>query len=116
MKRRLGAVFFLIGGWVCGEALKRVVSHFDAVGKYSAVPALRYSYIHHSPPAIAGVVDTLLVVLTHSVEESMAILGANFWGTIWDRASIFSPEMRTSSLTRSEAEKPSTRRPPIHPA
>ena len=60
--------------WVCGEALKRVVSHFDAVGKYSAVPALRYSYIHHSPPAIAGVVDTLLVVLTHSVEESMAIL------------------------------------------
>lgn len=60
--------------WVCGEALKQMASRFDAVGKYSAVPALRYSYIHHPPTAIAGLADTLLVILTHSVEESMAIL------------------------------------------
>ncbi|MCE5181791.1 MAG: hypothetical protein ABFD51_13435 [Anaerolineaceae bacterium] len=59
--------------WVCGDALKPILSRFDMVGKYSVVPALRYSYIHQSAPATM-VGDVLLVLLTHSMEESMAIL------------------------------------------
>lgn len=59
--------------WVCGEALKPMISRFDTVGKYFAVPALRYAYLHHSHPTIK-VGDTLLVLLPYSVEESMGIL------------------------------------------
>lgn len=59
--------------WVCGESLKPVISRFDTLGHYSAVPALRYAHLHHSPPVlILG--NTLLVLLTYSSEESMAIL------------------------------------------
>ncbi len=59
--------------WVCGESLKSVISRFDTLGHYSAVPALRYAHLHLSPPfSMLG--DTLLVLLTYSYEESMAIL------------------------------------------
>lgn len=59
--------------WVCGEALKPMISRFDTAGKYYAVPALRYAYLHQPFLAIE-VCDALLVLLTHSVEESMSIL------------------------------------------
>lgn len=59
--------------WVCGEALKPMVSRFDAVGKYFVVPALRYSYLHQTIPSMMKA-DTLLVLLTQSAEESMSIL------------------------------------------
>jgi hypothetical protein len=59
--------------WVCGEALMPIASRHDSVGIYSAVPALRYSYLHQLTPA-AERGDALLVLLTHSVEESMGIL------------------------------------------
>ncbi|MBI4936662.1 MAG: hypothetical protein HY846_00305 [Nitrosomonadales bacterium] len=60
--------------WVCGEALKPMLSRFDAVGRYSAVPALRYAYLHQASPTIE-LGNTLLVLLTHSAEESLGILG-----------------------------------------
>lgn len=59
--------------WVCGEALKPMLSCFDCVGRYSAVPALRYAYLHQASPVIE-LGNTLLVLLTHSVEESLGIL------------------------------------------
>ena len=59
--------------WVCGESLKSVISRFDTLGHYSAVPALRYAHLHLSPP-LTTLGDTLLVLLTYSYEESMAIL------------------------------------------
>ncbi|MDD5298975.1 MAG: hypothetical protein PHD65_00615 [Gallionella sp.] len=62
-----------IENWVCGEALKSMFTRFDTLGKYFAVPALRYAYLHQSPPALEAC-DTLLILLTHSVEESMGIL------------------------------------------
>lgn len=59
--------------WVCGESLKSIFSRFDEIGRYSAVPALRYSYLRQPLLAI-GEGSTLLVLLTHSMEESMSIL------------------------------------------
>lgn len=59
--------------WVCGEALKPLFSRFDSVGRYSAVPALRYAYLHQASPTIE-LGNTLLVLLTHSAEESLGIL------------------------------------------
>lgn len=59
--------------WVCGEALIPLFSRFDNVGRYSAVPALRYAYLHQAHPAIT-LGNTLLVLLTHSAEESLGIL------------------------------------------
>lgn len=59
--------------WVCGEALIPLFSRFDSAGRYSAVPALRYAYLHQASPAIE-LGNTLLVLLTHSAEESLGIL------------------------------------------
>lgn len=59
--------------WVCGEALKPIISHYDSLGIYSVVPALRYSHLH-LPYPVTGKCETLLVLLTHSLEESMTIL------------------------------------------
>jgi len=59
--------------WGCGEALNPIFSHFDTVGKYSAVPALRYAYLYQLSPA-TDASNALLVLLTHSVGESMGIL------------------------------------------
>jgi|GEM_PF-4426838 len=59
--------------WVCGEALKPTISRFDSVGKYSVVPALRYSHLHQ-PTTADKKGDTLLVLLTHSMGESTNII------------------------------------------
>jgi len=59
--------------WICGEALKPIISRYDLLGAYSVVPALRYSHIHRPYPAPSQC-ETLLVLLTHSLEESMVIL------------------------------------------
>lgn len=59
--------------WSCGGALVAQDARFDAVGSYFAVPALRYAYLHRNAPS-NGEGDALLVLLTHSADESLAIL------------------------------------------
>lgn len=59
--------------WFCGSELKNIAETYGAIDNYRIVPALRYSYLYHNPHAIAKG-DTLLVLLTHSVQESAYIL------------------------------------------
>lgn len=62
-----------ITNWVCGEALAALLSRHDTEGRYAVVPALRYAGLYRRiPEGVRG--DALLVLLTHSMEESMTIL------------------------------------------
>lgn len=59
--------------WVCGRTLVQTLSVYDPHGQYRIVPALRYAHLHRAAAA-EGSRTELLVVLTHSLEESLAIL------------------------------------------
>jgi len=59
--------------WVMGQALVGKASVYDRRGQYRAVPALRYAHLHRQVIP-AGRQTWLLVLLTHSIEESLAIL------------------------------------------
>lgn len=59
--------------WVMGQALVETASVYDRRGQYRAVPALRYAHLHR-PLIPAGKQAWLLVLLTHALEESLAIL------------------------------------------
>ena len=59
--------------WVCGNALKAVVALYGAHGEYRVMPALRYSYLYGELPK-AGDADALLILLSHSLEESLGIM------------------------------------------
>lgn len=59
--------------WFCGSELKNVAGLYGAINNYRIVPALRYSYLYQNTPVVEKG-DTLLVLLTHSAEESMGIL------------------------------------------
>lgn len=73
--------------WVCGEALKAVVALYAPPGEYHVMPALRYSHLYRAPGA-ADKADALLILLSHSQEESLGIMdrvapilnGAAQWG------------------------------------
>jgi hypothetical protein len=59
--------------WVCGEAWKERIAIHDRLGSYRVVPALRYGYLHHR--AMDGRDGSeLLVLLTHSADESASVL------------------------------------------
>jgi len=60
--------------WVCGEeSAKRFAIHAPEL-KVRVVPAIRYQYLYEAaPPAAEG--SELLVALSHSLQESKAILG-----------------------------------------
>lgn len=95
--------------WVCGESLKPIISRFDTLGSYSAVPALRYAHLHRSPPALV-LGDALLVLLTYSLEESMAILDCVMplcvkEGAITSRFVVKTHPDMNSALFRQKAEQ-----------
>lgn len=59
--------------WVCGEAWKERLAVHDRLGSYRVVPALRYGYLHHrATDDREG--SELLVLLTHSADESASVL------------------------------------------
>ncbi len=59
--------------WVCGNALKAVVALYGAPGEYRVMPALRYSHLYGDVPE-TGETDALLILLSHSLEESLGIM------------------------------------------
>lgn len=58
--------------WVCGEQMKSRFSAYDGLANYRVVPALRYDHLFRSLVVKDG--DDLVVFLTSSFEESLAIL------------------------------------------
>lgn len=63
--------------WVSGEAMEEQLNRYDGQTKYSKVPALRYEHLYtHSTeqPIRASQGASLVLLLTHSAEESLAIL------------------------------------------
>jgi len=58
---------------VSGEALTAVVGLYAPPGEYRVMPALRYSHLYRAP-SVADKVDTLLILLSHSLEESLGIM------------------------------------------
>lgn len=62
-----------IDNQVCGRASLESARLYDARGRYRVVPALRYAHLHGTN-LVGETQADLLVVLTHSREESLAIL------------------------------------------
>lgn len=61
--------------WVSGAAMERMLSKYDLRTRYRRVPALRYGQLYK--PALRQTEGSgLLLLLTHSREESLAILGS----------------------------------------
>ncbi len=59
--------------WVCGPVFMDPAREFDDIGSYRVVPALRYAHLHVQEGVERQERD-LLVILTHSREESLGIL------------------------------------------
>lgn len=59
--------------WVCGPALPRLLDAYASGTRYRVVPALRFAHLFEEAPAGADKSD-LLILLTHSVSESVQIL------------------------------------------
>lgn len=59
--------------WVSGATMEKQLRQFDTRSRCRRVPALRYSHLYRSLPRAAEG-DALLLLLTHSREESLAIL------------------------------------------
>ncbi len=58
--------------WVCGRELAKQAARYDRKGAYRSVPALRYGHLYKQRAVRAE--KDLVVLLTHSVEESLGIL------------------------------------------
>lgn len=59
--------------WLCGRYWLNVASKYDSLGVYHVTPALRYTWLHTIVrPSSEG--KEALVLLTHSVTESLCIL------------------------------------------
>lgn len=66
-----------VHAWVSGEAMEDQLNRFDRKTKYSRVPALRYEHLYTynaDQPTLVSQGETLALLLTHSSEESLAIL------------------------------------------
>jgi hypothetical protein len=59
--------------WVCGNVWPKRVATYDRLGSYTVVPALRYGYLHRREIRDEDGSE-LLVLLTHSVDESVSVL------------------------------------------
>jgi hypothetical protein len=59
--------------WVCGKVWPKRVATYDRLGRYSVVPALRYGYLYRREVRDEDGSE-LLVLLTHSVDESASVL------------------------------------------
>lgn len=76
-EREVLAAVCPLEAWVSGKALEGQLSRYDRQTKYHRVPALRYGHLYaqnaddNIPPAGGR---SLLLLLTHSAEESTAIL------------------------------------------
>lgn len=58
--------------WVCGRILPDLLDVVASGVRYRVVPALRFAHVHDGAPGDGG--DDLLVLLTHSLSESVQIL------------------------------------------
>lgn len=59
--------------WVCGPVFVCPAREFDDIGSYRVVPALRYAHLH-AREGMERQERDLLVILTYSREESLAML------------------------------------------
>lgn len=73
--------------WVCGPVFMDPAREFDNVGSYRVVPALRYAHLYAQGCAERRERD-LLVILTHSREESLGML-AQVIGVVPEIARFF---------------------------
>lgn len=61
--------------WVCSQLLADIFERYRPGGEYRVMPALRYGHLHAPVPEGTGNRNgTLLVILTHSLSESINIL------------------------------------------
>lgn len=86
--------------WVCGTALPQLLDSFLPGVRYRVVPALRFAHVH-SLQDHEGFGTSLLVLLTHSVYESVQILSLVF-------ESLVLPTMFDKIIIKAQPNVPKT--------